>query len=136
MTGKYDDIIYLAHPRSPDRPPMNALDRAAQFSPFAALTGYDAIIAENGRYTDTMAILDENVIDALNEKLLKLQAMTLPRVKITYFRPDTRKAGGAYIQLQGRLKKIDSFEHCIVMEDKNKIPIDSIFDIESEDVNL
>ena len=131
MSEKYADIMALEHHQSAHRPHMSRLDRAAQFSPFAALTGYDAIIAENGRYTDSMAILDENVIDALNEKLLKLQGMTFPEVKITYFRPDEKKAGGAYVQVQGRLKKTDSFSGCLVMEDKSLIPIDRIFDIEA-----
>lgn len=130
MSGKYSDIMGMAHHQSAHRPHMSRLDRAAQFAPFAALTGYDAVIAESGRFTSQMAELDENFIDALNETLLKLQSMTLPRVKITYFRPDDKKAGGAYIQVQGRLKKIDEYDRCLVMEDKSTIPIDRLFGIE------
>lgn len=132
MSEKYSDIMDMPHHHSAHRPHMSRLDRAAQFAPFAALTGYDAVIAESGRFTSRMAELDENFIDALNEKLLKLQSMTLPRVKITYFKPDDRKDGGAYVQIQGRLKKIDEFSGCLVMEDKSTIPIDRVFDIDVE----
>ena len=128
----YSDIINLEHPRSPTRAHMSRLDRAAQFSPFAALTGYDAIIAENGRYVSQMAELDENVIDALNEKLKKLSEEILPKVKITYFKPDERKEGGAYMQHEGRLKKIDDYNRCLVFEDKSIIPIEYIMDIQTE----
>lgn len=130
MSKNYSDIMDMAHHQSAHRPHMSRLDRAAQFAPFAALTGYDAVIAETGRFTSQMAELDENFIDALNEKLLKLQSMTLPQVKITYFKTDSRKDGGAYVQVSGRLKKIDSFAGCLVMEDKSSIPIERIFDIE------
>ena len=132
MSGNYMDIINLPHPVSPFRAHMGRLDRAAQFSPFAALTGYDAIIAENSRYTDSMAELDEGVISAINEKLLKISEKKLPLVKITYFVPDARKSGGAYVQKAGRLKKIDEFAGCLVMEDKSTIPINRIFAIEEE----
>ena len=132
MSRNYMDIINLPHPVSPFRAHMGRLDRAAQFSPFAALTGYDAIIAENSRYTDSMAELDEGVISAINEKLLKISEKKLPLVKITYFVPDERKAGGAYVQKEGRLKKIDEFAGCLVMEDKSTIPINRIFAIEEE----
>lgn len=128
----YSDIINLEHPRSPTRAGMSSLDRAAQFSPFAALTGYDAIIAENGRYVSQMAELDENVIDALNEKLKKLSEATLPKVKITYFKPDEHKEGGAYMQHEGKLKKIDDYNRCLVFEDKSIIPIERIMDIQTE----
>lgn len=130
MSEKYSDIMDMAHHQSAHRPHMSRLDRAAQFAPFAALTGYDAVIAETGRFTSQMAELDENFIDALNEKLLKLQSMTLPQVKITCFKPDSRKDGGAYVQVSGRLKKVDSFAGCLVMEDKSSILIERIFDIE------
>ena len=132
MSEQYSDIINLQHPRSPTRAHMSRLDRAAQFNPFAALTGYDAIIAENGRYTSQMAELDENAIDILNEKLRHLQELTLPQITVTYFKPDERKSGGAYVQQSGKLKKIDEFTGCLVFEDKSSIPIDRIFDIQSE----
>lgn len=133
MSGKYSDIMALEHHQSHHRPHMSKLDRAAQFSPFAALTGYDAVIAETGRFTSQMAVLDDNFIDEINEKLCKLQNLSLPQVKITYFKPDDKKAGGAYIQVQGRLKKLDSFSGCLIMEDKTTIPINSIFAIEIEE---
>ena len=135
MSEKYSDIMKLEHHQSPHRPHMSRLDRAAQFSPFAALTGYDAVIAEGGRYTSQMAELDENFIDEINEKLCKLQTMNLPQVKVTYFRPDDKKSGGTYIQVQGRLKKTDSFSGCLLMEDKTKIPINNIFAIEIDEAH-
>ncbi len=132
MSEKYSDIIYLQHPCSPTRAHMSRLDRAAQFNPFAALTGYDAIIAENARYTSQMAELDENAVDALNEKLRRLQELTLPQITVTYFKPDERKSGGAYVQQSGKFKKIDEFTACLVFEDKSSIPINRIFDIQTE----
>lgn len=128
----YNDIINLERPHSPIRAHMSRLDRAAQFSPFAALTGYNAIIAENGRYVSQMAELDENAIELLNEKLKKLSEAILPKVKITYFKPDEQKAGGAYLQYEGRLKKIDDFSRCLVFEDKSTILIERIMDIQTE----
>lgn len=77
-----------------------------------------------------MALLDENEIERLNEKLKQLELLTLPLIKVTYFKPDSRKEGGAYIQTEGRLKKIDSFDRYLVFEDKSSIAIESIFDIE------
>ncbi len=132
MSENYSDIINLEHPHSAVRAHMSRLDRAAQFSPFAALTGYDAIIAENSRYTSQMAELDENAIDAINETLRHLQQLKLPLVKLTYFKPDKRKSGGTYVQTEGRLKKIDELTSCLVMEDKSTIPINYILDIEME----
>ena len=135
MSGNYKDIINLPHPVSPYRAHMGKLDRAAQFSPFAALTGYDAIIAENNRYTDSMAELDEGLIAIINEKILKLQTLKLPQIKVTYFVPDEKKSGGAYVQKEGRLKKIDEFAGLLVFEDKSTVPICRIFAIESEEIN-
>ena len=84
MMDKYSDIIALEHPHSSTRAHMSRLDRAAQFSPFAALTGYEDIIAENSRYVSQMALLDENEIERLNEKLKQLEFLTLPHIKVTY----------------------------------------------------
>lgn len=130
--GKYDDIINLPHHTSPKRPRMSMIDRAAQFSPFAALTGYDAAVKETARLTDQRMELDEYAKAALDERLQIIQdhLSEMPEVTITYFQPDDRKAGGAYLSVTGSIKKIDAYEKCVVMIDKQKIPIEEIFGIE------
>ena len=135
--GKYDDIINLPHHTSPKRPRMSMIDRAAQFSPFAALTGYDAAVKETARLTDQRMELDEYAKAALDERLQIIQdhLSEVPEVTITYFQPDDRKAGGAYLSVSGSIKKIDAYEKCVVMMDKQKIPIKEIFGIESELLN-
>ena len=133
MTGKqkYADIINLPHHVSANRPQMSMADRAAQFSPFAALTGYDAAIHETGRLTDDKIELDEETLNILNMKL-RLLVDSLddePEVTFTYFKPDQRKAGGAYIEVTGTVKKVDGFERLIVMESGIKIPMDDVLDV-------
>ncbi len=134
MINPYDDIINLPHHTSTSRPHMSAHDRAAQFSPFAALTGYDAAITETGRLTDKRVELDEYRKADLNERLCKIQDQMdeQPEVSITYFQPDKKKSGGAYITVNGRVKKIDAYERTVVMQDDTKIPIDGIFEIDDE----
>ena len=113
---------------------MPLSDRAAQFSPFAALTGHEAAIKETARRTDEKLMLSDEVIAELNEKL-KLIAETIGTqqvVRITYFVPDNKKAGGAYISHAGYVKRIDKYEHTVVMEDKTVIPSEQISDIEGE----
>lgn len=131
---KYDDIINLPHPTSKKHPRMSLYARAAQFSPFAALTGHEAAIKETARRTDEKLMLSDEVIAELNEKL-KLIAETIGTqqvVRITYFVPDNKKAGGAYISHAGYVKRIDKYEHTVVMEDKTVIPSEQISDIEGE----
>lgn len=125
---KYDDIIYLEHPTSRRHPRMPVADRAAQFSPFAALTGYDAAIKETARKTERRVELDEYEKAVLDERLRELAAHLdeQPVVTITYFQPDERKEGGAYLTTEGIVRKIDPFERCIVMMDGQKIPIEDI----------
>lgn len=134
MMNPYDDIINLLHHTSTSRPHMSAHDRAAQFSPFAALTGYDAAITETGRLTDKRVELDEYRKADLNERLCKIQDQMdeQPEVSITYFQPDKKKSGGAYITVTGCVKKIDAYERTVVMQDDTNIPIDGIFEIEDE----
>ena len=122
----YDDIINLPHHVSATRPQMSMMDRAAQFSPFAALTGYDAAIKETGRLTDEKIEMDEEALNILNMKF-QILARSLddePEVTFTYFKPDERKAGGAYLTASGVVKKIDAFERMIVMRNGTKIPMD------------
>lgn len=135
MTGKYDDIIHLPHPVSTRHARMSRLDRAAQFSPFAALTGFDATIAETGRLTDESIELDESRKEALNERLRRVlsEISQQPRVRITYFREDERKAGGAYVTVSGRVKKVDAYDHTIILTDGQVIPMENVRDLEVEE---
>ena len=108
------------------------IDRAAQFSPFAALTGYDAAITETRRLTDEKIEMDEEALNILNMKfqILVDSLDEEPEVTFTYFKPDERKAGGAYIEVTGTVKKVDDFERLIVMQNGMKIPRDDILNIE------
>ncbi|MGN1003726.1 MAG: hypothetical protein ACI4O5_02735 [Oscillospiraceae bacterium] len=129
---RYDDLLDLPHHVSGKRSHMSGPDRAAQFSPFAALAGYDAAVRETARLTQTRRDLDESRISALNEKLQRLLELRdqRPEVTITYFMPDERKAGGAYVDVTGRVKKIDTYTHTVVMTDRTAIPIGQICGIE------
>ena len=131
MSGPYEDIITLPHHISATRPQMSMIDRAAQFSPFAALTGYDAAIKETGRLTEEKIELDEEALNNLNMKfqILVDSLGDEPEVTFAYFKPDERKAGGAYIEVTGTVKKIDGFERLIVMQNGTKIPMDDVFEI-------
>ena len=134
MKKQYDDILHLPHHVSKIRPQMSMQDRAAQFSPFAALTGYDAAIKETGRLTVGKVEMDEEALSTLNTKFrILVDSMNdKPEVTFTYFKPDKRKAGGAYVEVTGMVKKIDDFERLIVMQDGTKLPMDDILDIEGE----
>jgi hypothetical protein len=113
---------------------MSMLDRAAQFSPFAALTGYDAAIKETGRLTDEKIEMDEESLNMLNMKFQLLVEVLdeNQEVSFTYFKPDERKAGGAYVTATGIVKKVDDYERLITMKDGTKIPMDDVYSIESE----
>lgn len=132
--SKYNEIIYLPHHVSKTRPQMPMSDRAAQFAPFAALTGYDAAIKETRRLTDERIELDVEALSALDMKYqLLMEALDeAPEVTITYFRPDERKAGGKYVSATGAVKKVDDFERRITMQDGAKIPMDDVLSIEGE----
>lgn len=131
---KYDDIIDLPHHVSATRPRMSMIDRAAQFSPFAALTGYDAAIKETGRLTDRRIELseDERIVLDRKQQILLDHIGDRPEVSITYFVPDERKDGGAYVTVTGKVKRIDEFERCITLADGIKIPLDEVLDMTSE----
>ena len=130
----YEDIINLPHHVSKTRPQMSMLDRAAQFSPFAALTGYDAAIKETGRLTDEKIEMDEDRKTALDMKQTYLIEMLdeQPEISITYFLPDTKKSGGAYVTVTGNLKRFDEYERLLILTNGKKIPMDDIADIESD----
>ena len=134
MNRKYNEIMGLPHHVSKTRPQMPMSDRAAQFAPFAALTGYDAAIKETGRLTDERIELDEGALTALNMRyqLLMDAFDDAPEVTITYFQPDERKAGGKYVSAVGAVKKIDDFERRITMRDGTRIPMDDVLSIDGE----
>lgn len=134
MNGKYDEIIDLPHHVSKTRPQMPMSDRAAQFSPFAALTGYDSAIKETGRLTDEKIELGEESLTALNARCQMLMDVLAegPEVRITYFKPDERKAGGAYVTITGAIRKIDDFEQIIIMQDGTRIPMGDVLSLEGE----
>ena len=128
---KYADIINLPHPISQTRPQMDIADRAAQFSPFSALTGHEEAIEESGRLTNSFIELDENRKTLLDERLQWIleQGVKKVDVGINYFLPDERKEGGAYVLAEGRIKRIDEHKRCILMENEKKIPFDMIYEI-------
>ena len=125
---KYDDILYLPHPEPQNHPRMSRRQRAAQFSPFAALVGYDEAIEETARLTDAENLLDADRIAELDEALQALQSEigSQPEVTVTYFRPDARKSGGAYLVKTGRLKRIDAVAGKLVFTDRTEIGLGSI----------
>lgn len=131
---KYDAIINLPHHTSAKHPRMSMQNRAAQFSPFAALTGYDAAVKETARLTDQRVELDEYQKAALDERLQIIQEhlKERPEISLTYFQPDERKAGGAYLTICGAVKKIDVYEKIIVMMDGTKVPIEEVFELNGE----
>lgn len=133
-SGKYEDIIHLPHHVSKKRPQMAIKDRAAQFSPFAALTGHEAAVKETARLTEEKMELDESTKRRLDETLQMLMDQ-LRRdihlfVQITYFLPDEKKTGGSYLRIREKIQKIDTYRRIIFMMDKTKVPIDDIVDIE------
>lgn len=134
MASEYDDIIDLAHHVSATRPHMTMRDRAAQFSPFAALTGYGDAVRETARLTDGRIELDESKKTALGFRLRSVaeNLARRPRVELTYFLPDGRKAGGAYVMVSGEVKTVDETQRAVVMCDGTRVPIDEIIDVEGE----
>ncbi len=130
--NNYDDIIHLPHHVSKTRPQMPRRDRAAQFSPFAALTGYDATIREAGRLTDERIELTESSRELLDGQIRAVaeRIAEQPEIAVTYFKPDQRKTGGAYIRVTGRAKKIDRLHQAIVLADGREIPFCEILKLE------
>ena len=127
--GAYDDIINLPHPTSARHPRMSMADRAAQFSPFAALVGHGAAIQETARLTDRKIELTEEEKAVLDEKLGLLDAAGGEAV-FTWFLPDERKDGGTYVTAAGRIKKLDRLERRVILTDGTVIPVEDILEIE------
>ncbi len=136
--GKYEDIIYLPRPVSGRHPQMPLQDRAAQFAPFAALTGHDEAVRETARLTDSYIELEEGQRERLDQRLsLLIQALREnpgqePVITVTYFKPDEKKDGGAYVPVWGRVKKVDGYRREIVLKDGTSLPMDDIIAMEGD----
>lgn len=133
-TEKYNDIINLPHYKSKTRKQMSMIDRAAQFSPFAALTGHEDAINETGRIVYEKTDLDDNAKSVLNEKLQMISDFIddTPVITVTYYKPDIRKKGGAYVSYTGNVIKIDINRRVLIFSDMAEIIIDDISEIESD----
>ena len=130
MTDNYEDIINLPHHVSNKHPQMSMINRAAQFAPFAALTGHDAAIQETARYTADEMELTEAGRDELDRKMsMLLSFANQPDVSITFFHPDEKKNGGVYRSVSSKIKRIDSFKQLILMSNGTIIPFRNVLDI-------
>ena len=132
--SRYDDMLDLPRPAMPRAKPLTGLERAAQFSPFAALAGYEAAIREAARLTEPAVELAEDGAAALDEKL-RLLVENLPRrpeVTVTWFEPDEKKAGGAVRTARGRLRRLDEAAGALVLEDGRRIPLKGVLALDSE----
>lgn len=125
MSENYDDILHLPHPTSKAHPRMSRQDRAAQFSPFAALAGYEAVIQETARLTDDRAEITEDEMAEIDTRL-RLAIELDSEITVTWFRPDDKKEGGSYISTTGRIRKLDELERVLAMEEGTRIPIHEI----------
>lgn len=130
----YEDIVNLPPHISKKHPQPSMMDRAARFAPFAAITGYEEMVLEEARVTEERVDLDEGALSLLNEKLNMIQEFIdeEPEIKITYFEPDKKKSGGAYIDITGTVKRIDEYECLVIMTDGKKIRIEDIYSLESD----
>ena len=133
-THRYDDIIHLPHPEPITRPRMAMENRAAQFAPFAALTGYDAATREEARLVDMKQELSEDMKDMLDAKLAMIEQhiKEQPNLAVTFFLQDEKKAGGRYVTVSGNAKKLDEVERVIIMAGGTRIPIGDVRHIDGE----
>ena len=131
MNEDFSDILYEPRPVSANHPPMSLRDRAAQFAPFAALTGYEELICENARFTEQRPLPDEDAREEINAALQALlsAADAAPEIRVTYFRPDEKKAGGALITHTGRLRQIKPWERLLLFADGTAVPLDDILSV-------
>lgn len=133
MNHPYDDIIHLPHHVSERHPQMSMYNRAAQFAPFAALTGHNAAITEAARLTEAEQELSESDAEVLNRKLAYLQSLDeKPTISVTYFVPDDKKEGGSYHTATGIVKSVEPDKGVLQFEDGTGIPVISIKDIDGE----
>ena len=130
----YEDIVNLPPHISKKHPQPTMLERAARFAPFAAITGYEEMVLEEARVTEERIELDEGTLAMLNEKLNIIHDSldSEPVIQITYFEPDKKKSGGAYISVTGTVKRIDEYERIVIMSDGKKLRIDEIFGLEGK----
>ena len=130
----YEDIVNLPPHISKKHPQPTMMDRAARFAPFAAITGYEEMVLEEARITEERIDLDEGTLSILNEKLNMIQEFIdeEPEVTITYFEPDKKKSGGAYIDITGTVKRIDEYECLVIMTDGRMIRVEDIYGLESD----
>lgn len=128
--SNYDDILHLPHPTSKTHPRMSRQDRAAQFSPFAALSGYEAVVKETARLTEERPTLTEDEVAELDARL-RLAMELDAEVTVTWFQPDAKKSGGNYITTTSRVKKADELHRILTMEDGAQIPIQEVTAVES-----
>lgn len=131
-TERYADIIHLPHPVSRRHPQMSMADRAAQFSPFAALNGHDAAIAEAARTTENKPLLDEAVKQEISHILQAAAESPQRRLRIVYFQADPRKSGGACLEVCGCIRKLKTEERLILMEDGTRIPVDDVLKVSEQ----
>lgn len=138
MNDNYDDIKHLTRPQYDDLYPMSMHDRAAQFSPFAALVGYGDAVAETARLTDSRAELTEDEMSELNANLNRLldSLDEQPQISVTYFVPDEKKSGGKYVEKVGVVRIYDSYSQELVFMDKTRIKIQDIIRIELKEDTL
>lgn len=131
ITHQYDDIICLQRPDSGRRARMSLYDRAAQFSPFAALTGFDDAIAETGRQTQDRIELDRDALDRLDEQMQGLLEVldSQPEAEVVWFRYDERKAGGSYVTTTGHVKKVDTYLERMIFTDGRSIPLGEVLSV-------
>ena len=135
---RYQDMIELPHHVSKTHARMPVQDRAAQFAPFAALTGHHEAVKETARLTDERIELDEYCKAGLDRKLREIRECleSEPRVSVTYFLPDSYKAGGSYVTAEGYVKKIDEYEGLLLMEDGTRIRVEDIIELEGQDLGI
>lgn len=132
--GKYDTILHLPHHVSEKHPPIPMEERAAQFSPYAALTGFGAVIDETRRLTAPRHTLSEEALSHLNRQyqLLLKHLPERPEITLTYFQPDAKKDGGAYLTMTGRVKKVEAYEQRLVLEDGTVVAMENIMSMEGK----
>jgi len=135
MNPKYAKLKNITRPQYPDLPPMSIEDRAAQFSPFAAVVGYDDAVEETARFTDSMIELSEDEVVLLNGALARLRESIdeKPQIRVTYFVPDAKKDGGEYVSKTGIVKRIDEYENVLIFTDGDKVAVSSIIKVEFVD---
>lgn len=135
MNPKYSKLKNITRPQYPDLPPMSIEDRAAQFSPFAAVVGYDDAVEETARLTDSMIELSEDEVVLLNGALAKLRESIdeKPQIRVAYFVPDAKKDGGEYVSKIGIVKRIDEYENVLIFTDGDKVAVSSIIKVEFVD---